>query len=87
MRNCPKRPLSESSAKHEAAAEVVAVYLRHILRRRGFVDPQGVPTRVSSRVKTLQSAARKINLKRRTKGVDVRAIREKVPDTFWRPTD
>lgn len=55
-----KSLLLEQSAKFEAAAEIVAVHLRHVLRRSRLVAPQVVPTRVSSRVKTIRSIFRKI---------------------------
>jgi ppGpp synthetase/RelA/SpoT-type nucleotidyltranferase len=62
--------LIERSVKFEAAAEILAAHLRHVLRRSKLVDPQVVPTRVSSRAKTLKSTLRKIGQirKRKTKG-------------------
>lgn len=55
-----KSSLSKRSVKFEAAAEILAAHLRHELRRSQLVDPQVVPTRVSSRVKTAKSIFRKI---------------------------
>ncbi len=63
----------ERSPKFEAAAEIVAVHLRHVLSR--LLDPQVVPTRVSNRVKTISSAFRKIREKGRT-GLRLDTVRD-----------
>lgn len=51
--------LTERSVKFEAAAEILAAHLRHVLRRSKLFDPQVIPTRVSARAKTLKSTIRK----------------------------
>jgi len=54
-----------NSVKFEAAAEILATHLRHVLRLSKLVDPQVVPTRVSSRAKSAKSALVKIARKRK----------------------
>jgi len=66
--------LLERSAKFEAAAEIVAVHLRHVLRRSRLLDPQVVPTRISNRVKTVKSIFRKISQRKRD-GLPLNTVR------------
>lgn len=69
------RPLLlERSAKFEAAAEIAAVHLRHVLRRSRLLDPQVVTTRISNRVKTVKSIFRKISQKKRD-GLPLNTVR------------
>lgn len=65
MPNLLTPALVERSVKFEAAAEILAAHLRHVLRRSKLFDPQVVPTRVSARAKTLKSILRKIQQKTR----------------------
>ena len=64
----------ERSAKFEAAAEIIAVHLRHVLGRSRLLDPQVVPTRISNRVKTVKSIFRKISQKKRD-GLPLNTVR------------
>jgi putative GTP pyrophosphokinase len=60
-----KPSLVERSVKFEAAAEILGVHLRHVLRRTKLVAPEVVPTRISNRVKSIKSIFRKIAKKKR----------------------
>ena len=66
--------LIERSAKFEAAAEIIAVHLRHVLTRSRLIDPQVVPTRISNRVKSVRSILRKIAQKKRD-GLPLETVR------------
>lgn len=70
-----KSLLIQRLLKFEAAAEILAVHLRHVLRQSRLVGPEVVSTRVSSRVKTIESTLRKIARKRR-QGFNLKTIRD-----------
>ena len=60
-----KSQVIERSNKFEGAAEIVALHLRHVLRRSRLFAPLVVPTRIFSRVKDPKSIFRKITQKKR----------------------
>jgi len=60
-----KSLLIERLPKFEAAAEIVAMHLRHVLRRSRLIGPEVISTRVSCRVKNIKSIFRKIAQKKR----------------------
>lgn len=61
--------------RFEEAQEIVALHLRHLLRAKGLVDPAEIGTRVSARVKAVDSMIRKVRLKERREGVKIRNFR------------
>jgi putative GTP pyrophosphokinase len=72
-RRALRKLLEDGAEKYQAAAELVAAHLRHLLWRIRLLDPMVVPTRVSARAKTLKSALRK--LKRHPRSGSIRTRR------------
>lgn len=71
-RRALRKALEEIAEKYQAAADLVGMHLRHLLRRIRLLDPMVVPTQVSARTKNSESALRKLKLHPRSGSIRTR---------------